>query len=312
VPSRVKDLAIRLTASVPTPYDRAKAIESYLRTYPYSLDVPHPPSQRDLVDYFLFDLGKGYCDYYASAMVVLSRAAGIPARLAIGYASGDYNLNSKRYVVSEADAHSWVEVYFPGIGWIPFEPTAAQPALEASQQTTSATQAVTASPPKTPAVTLGQSTPWWWILPLTALALAGVLLAAWTIFDNSRLSRLSEPAAAVEIYRRMRRSGARLVMALESGDTPYEFADALITRLQELVRQEVGSAFGLQVIQEIKAITDRIVLASYRPSLSRDAFDKPLFRQWQMLKWQLQWIWLLEQWKNLRDRLVSRLTGVAK
>jgi transglutaminase-like putative cysteine protease len=311
VPSRVKDLAIRLTASEPTPYDRAKAIESYLRTYPYSLDVPRPPLNQDLVDYFLFDLGKGYCDYYASAMVVLSRAAGIPARFAIGYASGTYNLNSKRYMVSEADAHSWVEVYFPGIGWIPFEPTAAQPALEISQQTDLATPAVTASPPKTPALTSGQSTPWWWILPLTALASAGALLAVWIIFDNSRLSRLSEPAAAVEIYRRMRRSGARLVMALESGDTPYEFADALIARLQELARHGVSPVFRLLVIQEVKTITDRIVLASYNPSLSRDALGKPLVRQWQMLKWRLQWIWLLERWKNLRDHLVSRLTGVA-
>jgi transglutaminase-like putative cysteine protease len=312
VPSRVKDLAIRLTASEPTPYDRAKAIESYLRTYPYSLDVPRPPLDQDLVDYFLFDLGKGYCDYYASAMVVLSRAAGIPARLAIGFASGTYNLNSKRYVVSEADAHSWVEVYFPGIGWIPFEPTAAQPALKTSQQAELATPAVTASPPKTPDVSSGQATPWGWLLPLAALGLSGVLLAAWTVFDNSRLSRLSEPAAAVEIYRRMRRNGAHLVMALEPGDTPYEFSMALIAHLQELARQGVSPVFGLLVIQEVKAITDRIVLASYRPSLSQNALSKPLFRQWQMLKWQLQWIWFLAKWKNLRDHLISKLTGVSE
>ena len=126
-PDRVKSLAVQLTASQPTPYDRARAIEQYLRTFPYTLDVPRPPLSRDVVDYFLFDLRQGYCDYYASAMVVLARAAGIPARLAIGYASGTYNLNSKRYVVTEADAHSWVEIYFPRIGWIPFEPTASQP-----------------------------------------------------------------------------------------------------------------------------------------------------------------------------------------
>jgi transglutaminase-like putative cysteine protease len=311
VPARVKDLAIRLTASEPTPYDRAKAIESYLRTYPYTLDVPRPPSDRDLVDYFLFDLGKGYCDYYASTMVVLSRAAGIPARLAIGYASGVYNLNSKRYVVSEADAHSWVEVYFPGIGWIPFEPTASRPALETSQQSMPATPVGTISPPETPAVTSAKATPWGWLLPLVALSLFGVLLAVWAVFDNSRLSRLSEPAAAVEIYRRMRRRSARLVLPLELGDTPNEFASALIARLQELARQGVSPAFGMRVGQEIKAITDGIVLASYCPSLSPSDLDKPLFRQWQKLKWRLDWIWILEKWIYLRDRLISRLTGVA-
>lgn len=312
VPSRVKDLAIRLTASEPTPYDRAKAIESYLRTFPYTLDVHRPPSDQDLVDYFLFDLGKGYCDYYASAMVVLSRAAGIPARLAIGYASGVYNLNSKRFAVSEADAHSWVEVYFPGIGWVPFEPTAAQPALDTSQQSVSATPPGTASPLGTQAVSSAEATTWEWLLPLVALALSGVLLAVWAVSDRSRLSRLSEPAAAVEIYRRMRRSGARLVLSLELGDTPNEFAAALIARLQELARQGVSPAFGLRLCHEIQAITDGIVLASYCPSLSLSDLDIPLFRQWQRLKWQLDWMWFLEKWTYLRNSFISRLTGVAE
>ena len=133
VPARVKELAIQLTATEPTVYDRALSIESYLRTYPYSLDVPRPTLNHDLVDFFLFDLKEGYCDYYASAMVVLARAGGIPARFAIGYASGTYNLNSKRFMVSQADAHSWVEIYFPEIGWVPFEPTAALPLLDRSQ-----------------------------------------------------------------------------------------------------------------------------------------------------------------------------------
>ncbi len=130
VPDRVKALAAQLTASQSTPYERARAIEQYLRTFPYSVDVPRPPLNRDIVDFFLFDLKKGYCDYYASAMVVLAREAGVPARLAVGYASGTYNLNSRRYLVTEADAHTWAEVYFPGIGWVPFEPTAARPELQ--------------------------------------------------------------------------------------------------------------------------------------------------------------------------------------
>ena len=79
------------TATEATPYDRARAIELYLRTIPYSLDVPIPPAEHDVVDYFLFDLRRGYCDYYATAMAMLPRAAGLPAHVAVGYAAGDYD-----------------------------------------------------------------------------------------------------------------------------------------------------------------------------------------------------------------------------
>ncbi len=126
IPQRVKDLAQELTASINNPYDKAKAIEAYLRTYPYSLDLIPPPPNRDVVDYFLFDLKTGYCDYYASSMIVMARAVGLPARLVIGYANGIYDPRKAAYVVHEAEAHSWVEVYFTGIGWVEFEPTASQ------------------------------------------------------------------------------------------------------------------------------------------------------------------------------------------
>ncbi|HAY85794.1 MAG TPA: transglutaminase, partial [Chloroflexi bacterium] len=81
VPARVYDLALSLTATQPTPYDRAVAIERYLRQFEYSLEIEDPPEYRDIVDYFLFEQQKGYCDYFASSMVVLARAAGLPARL---------------------------------------------------------------------------------------------------------------------------------------------------------------------------------------------------------------------------------------
>ncbi len=128
VPERVRALARDLTANAPTPFDQALAIETYLRKFPYTLEVPAPPINRDAADYFLFDLKKGYCDYYATAMTVLARAAGLPARLVIGYASGTYDPYTAQYVVRQADAHAWTEIYFAGIGWIQFEPTASQPA----------------------------------------------------------------------------------------------------------------------------------------------------------------------------------------
>lgn len=124
VPSRVIDLALQITDPEASNYQNARLIEAYLRQFEYSLDLPSPPQDRDIVDYFLFDLQKGYCDYYASAMVVLARAVGIPARFAVGYATGGYDYITNHFVVTEANAHAWVEIYFEAYGWIPFEPTA--------------------------------------------------------------------------------------------------------------------------------------------------------------------------------------------
>jgi transglutaminase-like putative cysteine protease len=85
VPQRVLNLAQEVVGDAPTYYDQVRAIEHYLRTYRYNLDIPEPPTDRDLVDHFLFELQEGYCDYYASAMVVMARSIGVPTRLASGY-----------------------------------------------------------------------------------------------------------------------------------------------------------------------------------------------------------------------------------
>ncbi len=127
LPQRVGLLAEQVTQGAGTPYDQALALEAFLRQFPYDLAVGAPPADRDVVDYFLFDVQAGYCDYYASAMVVMARSLGIPARLAVGYATGDYDQASRAFVVREQNAHSWPELYFPGVGWLRFEPTAAQP-----------------------------------------------------------------------------------------------------------------------------------------------------------------------------------------
>ncbi len=133
IPQRVFDLAKEITANKPTVYDKASAIEAYLRTnITYNEAIPLPPADRDKVDYILFDLKQAYCDYYATSMIVMLRSLGIPARLAAGYARGQLEtLDDQRiaYMVQNKDAHSWVEVFFPTYGWIEFEPTAAQPSI---------------------------------------------------------------------------------------------------------------------------------------------------------------------------------------
>ncbi|MDQ4076886.1 MAG: DUF3488 and transglutaminase-like domain-containing protein [Chloroflexota bacterium] len=129
VPERVGELAREITEGLQNPYDIASTIELYLRSFPYNEMIPGPRPGEDGVDYFLFREKQGYCDYYASSMAVMLRTLGIPARLASGYNRGT-PLESGGFEVRQINAHTWVEVYFPGYGWVEFEPTAAEPVLE--------------------------------------------------------------------------------------------------------------------------------------------------------------------------------------
>jgi transglutaminase-like putative cysteine protease len=124
---RVRELASTLTASSANNYDRAVAIQAYLRSnFQYTLDPPAiEPS--DPIGSFLFKSKSGYCEYFAAAMAVMLRTLGVPARLVNGFQTGSYNRLGKDFVVRARDAHSWAEVYFPGYGWIPFDPTPADP-----------------------------------------------------------------------------------------------------------------------------------------------------------------------------------------
>lgn len=127
VTPRTRALARQIVqdANATSPYDQAKAIESYLRRLTYDDSRPAPPEGRDWVDYFLFSAQRGYCDDFASAMIVLLRSLDVPARLAQGYAGGTLDPQLNAYIVRESVGHSWPEVYFPGYGWERFEPTPA-------------------------------------------------------------------------------------------------------------------------------------------------------------------------------------------
>jgi transglutaminase-like putative cysteine protease len=124
---RIKDLALEITNEAETPYDKANAITNYLRNeIVYTERIEAPPPNTDLLEWFLFETKKGFCNYYASAEVLMLRSVGVPARLAVGYAQGRPNRNGPGINVLQKDAHAWVEVYFPGAGWVEFEPTASQ------------------------------------------------------------------------------------------------------------------------------------------------------------------------------------------
>lgn len=124
LPEKVRNLALKITANQPTPYEKVQAIIAYLhKNYHYDLNIPPFPPEKDVVEYFLFEAKRGYCEHFASAFVVLCRAAGLPSRLVTGYSSGTFNPLTGYYEVSAADGHAWGEVLFSLYGWIPFEPT---------------------------------------------------------------------------------------------------------------------------------------------------------------------------------------------
>jgi transglutaminase-like putative cysteine protease len=127
---RIPELAKQITARAGSPYDQARAVESYLRShYGYTLDLTGTPPP-DPLAYFLFQRRAGHCEYFASAMTVMLRSVGIPARLVNGFLTGEYNDVGGDFIVRASDAHSWVEVFFPSIGWLTFDPT--PPAVEAA------------------------------------------------------------------------------------------------------------------------------------------------------------------------------------
>lgn len=146
LPDRVIQLAIDETQGMSLAYEKVKHIESYFLNEDYvyqTSDVPVPNQDEDFVDQFLFETQFGYCDHYSSAMVVMLRAIDIPARWVKGFTAGsvqtagdpslpdgmiedipvDEEESTYQTIVRNRNAHSWVEVYFPGVGWVPFEPT---------------------------------------------------------------------------------------------------------------------------------------------------------------------------------------------
>lgn len=129
LPERVGELAEEIIAGQETRYDQAKAIERYFANNDFdyqTTDVPVPAGNEDYVDQFLFETQAGYCDNFSTSMVVMLRTLDIPARWVKGFTSGEVvgvEGNQTIYEVTNGNAHSWVEVYFPESGWVPFEPT---------------------------------------------------------------------------------------------------------------------------------------------------------------------------------------------
>jgi transglutaminase-like putative cysteine protease len=256
LPDRVHQKAREVTRGTDTPYEAAAQIERYLRSFPIDYKVPAAPPGQDSVDYFLFDAQRGYFDYHASAMAVMLRSLGIPARVAAGYVLDPVHREQDgvTYDVTERSAFAWPEVWFPGIGWVEFNPTPSQPRI--ARPGTLPEQSERANPSdrglrddldlgeleeipgeevnRVPADTAadagdGGDSAWRPFLVVGAVGFAALLLAgagrmAWSF----GLAGLPQPAQVWEKTLRLARWGKA---GARPSETPREFA----TRLTEVV-----------------------------------------------------------------------------
>ncbi len=219
LPPRVAGLAAEIANGAANPYDKAVRLQDYLRrTYKYQLDVPPPPAGRDAVDYFLYEAPGGYCVYYASAMAVMLRTLGVPARVATGYAMGEYDNGRRAYRVTGTASHAWVEVYFPTYGWVEFEPTPSQATFDRPAGAADAAATLAATPPPA-AASLPR-----WLVVLLAAAVMVLAVAGWAAWQIAARRQPPTPRQQVlRLYGRMRAALAWAGLGAPGSLTPDEY-----------------------------------------------------------------------------------------
>ena len=287
LPPRVRQLAMEITSERDNPYDKAKAIESYLRAnYPYDLEIPAPPVNRDVTDYFLFDLKRGYCDYYATAMVVLARASGLPARFVSGYSSGSYDALNAEYIVRELNAHSWAEVYFPGIGWIEFEPTGSQPEIERLEKSV---ELPAVSQPSTQTekflFKLTSTDVLYWISPFVVALLLVVLYFA--VFERFWVLNRAPASAIAILYHRYYRMGRPLAGARTGAETASEFTSRLIHKIDEISVRSRRVQISRSIKEDVQQLTKLYLLSVFSNHSIEKGDARKAFDLWKRLRLQL-------------------------
>ncbi|HEV7215120.1 MAG TPA: transglutaminase domain-containing protein [Chloroflexota bacterium] len=229
-PARVAQLAQQWAGTATNPYDRAMNIEGELRKIPYTTDITPPPSGQDAVDYFLFTLKRGYCEYYASAMVVMLRDVGVPARVVTGYATTNYDRAKAAYEVDDSDAHAWVQIYFPNVGWLDFEPTPVNPELVRPDSTLPDTSISAIVAQRQPA-TQGSR------LPVDPRAIAVVIVALLATLVTVTIRRQWEAELSPRdyvrvVYGRMVRRSSRFGLRKDPDETALEYGYRLAAEFE--------------------------------------------------------------------------------
>lgn len=306
LPERVRALAKQIASGKPTQYEQVKAIEQYFHTNGYmyeTTDVAVPGKNEDYVDQFLFETKKGYCDNFSTSMVVMLRAIGIPARWVKGYTSGRLleEKNGKYiYEITNNDAHSWVEVYFFGIGWVPFEPTqgftnpyvfsAPQSAPETAplpeqrqpEQNRVPLDKVREQPHSAPAEELSLPALSW---KQAAVALAVLLAFVWIAY---RTRRKWWPYATIVRFQYKRTKGDNL------------FAEAYLSLLRHLDDYGLKRNKG-QTLRQYAAYVDDWFQTNEMTKLTL-LYEKMVYQQETA---RVEWTEVKELWENLIKRTVS-------
>jgi len=228
---RVVALAREITRGRTNTYDEVKALENWLGDNTrYSLNAPTSPRDVDVVDDFLFRTRLGWCEQIASSLVVMARSVGVPARLVTGFVPGSRDALTGRFVVRERDAHAWAEIYFPGIGWQGFDPTASVPL--AGDVKSSGSWLTDARHNAVPLAVLAV------LIVITIAALPEVMAAG----RRRRARRTSWSAQALH---RLERAGRKSGRARTPSETPREYAEVLARRLGDDRLVEVGATLDV-------------------------------------------------------------------
>jgi protein-glutamine gamma-glutamyltransferase len=243
--ARARALARQVVADTTNEYDTVMALTTYLqRNFRYTLDLPPVPQGRDPVDWFLFDVKTGYCEQFATAEALMLRSLSIPARLATGYSTGDYDPVLNQSVVRERDAHAWVEVWFPGQGWVPVDPTPGVPAVAATQFSNhwAAGGAARLLPHLTigaPAAALGSLGAAGAIPAAIAVVVVVALALVWLRRRFARPRRTTQPGESelLRLYERVQRKMRRRRAPPE---TPREYQEAMQRELLQDVTEAVN------------------------------------------------------------------------
>lgn len=248
VTPRTGDLALQLTEGAANPVEKARVLERFLRsTIAYDEEVPAPPEEADLVDYVLFERQRGFCEYYASALAVMLRSVGVPSRVAVGFYPGQYDEQQRGTVYRQTNAHAWVEVFFPGYGWIPFEPTASRPLMESGNDGSVDPMTTASTPPPTEMPSQDQASPaarpddapaadqpqpvpnpesgerwpvWAWPVGIAASLAISLAVPGWLLWNLPM--RGAAPSSA--LFLRLKRIGRVLGVSTTPTETPREYA----------------------------------------------------------------------------------------
>jgi len=261
VPGRVRALAREVTASASTTFDKVRALEAWMGANTrYTLEVPPLPDGADAVDQYLFEDRIGFCEQIASSLVVMLRSLGVPARLAVGYTPGERNPFTGLYEVRASDAHSWAEVWFPGVGWQSFDPTASVPLSGdggLSRASSGLPSYLAQRLPHPPAWLVSTA------LPLGAVVVVVTMAARW--WRSRRSRRRDERSWADTTLARLEELGEARGRQRRRSETATEFARALSRsfgdeRLDQVAAVVTGDAFsGTPATEAERQAVDRIL-----------------------------------------------------